>query len=225
MATTHKMASAAAPCRDAASSKMGSYFCAGPKVLFSLFCLVSVAEAQWRLELAGGAVHNFTTKLKIESENAMLRLNADYETKPFRGPFYYSVRVSRGRWEAELIHHKLYLKNTGLSIRRFSVTHGYNLGMLNHTWEIRRILVRVGAGIVVAHPETVIAGIVSEPGYELTGPAFQAGIGKRLALSEHFFVVLEGKFTAAIARFRIEGANVNAPNVALHGIFGLGYKF
>ncbi len=187
--------------------------------------MASFARAEWRLELAVGGVSNFTTGLKIESETGAFRLDADYETKPFRGPLYYSVRAGRGSWEMELIHHKLYLKNTGPVVQSFSISHGYNLVMVNHTWEVRKILVRIGAGIVVAHPETIIAGIVSEPGYELTGPAFQAGIGKRFALSRHFFAALEGKVTAATARFRIDNADVTAPNIALHGLIGLGYQF
>lgn len=75
----------------------------------------------------------------------------------------YAYRIGRwsGRtaWEAELVHHKLYLENPPPAVQHFEVTHGYNLATANRAWATdRRTVLRVGVGLVIAHPEGRVRG-------------------------------------------------------------------
>lgn len=61
--------------------------------------------------------------------------------------------------------------------------------------------------------------------YEFTGPCGQVAVGKRWYFSQQFFGTLEGKVTAAYAHVSVANGHANAPNVAIHGLFGIGYAF
>lgn len=85
--------------------------------------------------------------------------------------------------------------------------------------------------MVLAHPESVVRGRplveqagVLRRGYYVTGPALQlAGIrdaGGRGRLR----VRVEVKLTGAYARVPVAGGRAIAPNVALHGLVGIGYR-
>src|SRR5688500_9990826 len=90
------------------------------------------ANADWYVEGSAGFVHNFSSELKIDA----LTINADYETRSFEGPLYYTVLTGSGRWDVELIHQKIYLQNPAGDVYSFSVSHGYNFILLNHGWRI-----------------------------------------------------------------------------------------
>ncbi|MCI0412003.1 hypothetical protein L0222_04275 [bacterium] len=189
-------------------------------LLFVLFMNCSVAIAGWHVEGSVGFVHNFSTELKIDA----LATDADYETRSFERPLYYSVRVGSATWDVELIHQKIYLKNPEGEVQAFSISHGYNLILLNYARRIDDFIIRVGAGAVLAHPEIRFRENFFEPGYNLTGPAFQASVQKKFPISERLFLSAEGKFTAARAHFTINEMKVSAPNIALHALFGFGLQ-
>src|SRR5215208_2818559 len=70
------------------------------------------AEQGWTFQTSLGVVENLETQLTIrQSGFEEIELDADYETRPFESPFYYSLRAGRwsgrGGWELELIHLKL----------------------------------------------------------------------------------------------------------------------
>ncbi len=182
------------------------------------------ARAEWTLEIGGAVVHNFKTTLELTGPVTVKLQDADYETRPFQRPLYYAIRLARVPWEVELIHQKIYLKNPPEGIERFSVSHGYNLVFVNHQWTAKGLILRAGGGMVVGHPEAEIAGVAIEPGYQITGPAFQAAVQKRFRISHRFFLTLEGKATAGRAHFSLQGVKARVPNVALHGVFGVGIK-
>jgi hypothetical protein len=187
-------------------------------IIFALSC--SFADADWYVEGSAGFVHNFSTELKIDA----LTIDADYETRSFEGPLYYSVRAGSARWDVELIHQKIYLKNPAGEVQSFSVSHGYNLILLNHGWRIDDFIIRVGGGAILGHPEIRIRENFFEPGYKLTGPAFQVSVQKRFSVSNRFFFSAEGKISAARAHFSIEQSRISAPNIALHALFGFGLQ-
>ena len=187
-------------------------------IVFLLAC--GFADAEWYLEGGVGFVHNFSTELKID----VLTINADYETRSFEGPLYYSVRAGSALWDVELIHQKIYLQNPAREVESFSVSHGYNLILLNHGWRTGDFIIRVGGGAVLAHPEIRFRENFFEPGYKLTGPAFQVSAQKRFPLSNRLFFSAEGKFTAARAHFSINESEISAPNIALHALFGFGLQ-
>src|SRR5215216_7185469 len=121
------------------------------------------AEQGWAFQTSLGVVENLETRLTIrQSGFEGIELDADYETRPFESPFYYSLRAGRwngrGGWELELIHQKLYLRNRPPEVQQFGISHGYNLVMVNHGWDVRRLILRAGVGAVLAHPENNVRG-------------------------------------------------------------------
>lgn len=191
-------------------------------LLTSSFCY---AQSNWSFELATGSAFDFHTNLKIERSNEpSLDFNAHYETRGFKSPLYYSWRVGRwseGKaWEVEFVHHKIFITNPPANVQSFSVSHGYNLLTTNFAVQ-KFFIIRAGGGVVIAHPESTIGGVHLEE-YHLTGPCGQIAISKRFYFSRSVFVNLEGKFTAARAKVPVANGNATTPNVALHGLFGIG---
>jgi hypothetical protein len=188
------------------------------KTLFLLLILCHVACAEWHIEAAIGAVHNFETILEFGQQ----RIDADYQTRPFEGPLYYSIRTGGSRWDVELIHQKIFLENAIGDLEKFGISHGYNLLVFNYQWHASGFIVRAGLGPMIVHPEVRFRGRVFEPGYNMTGPAFQLSVQKKIHLPNRLFLSGEAKFTAARARFKIDEFDVSAPNIALHALFGFG---
>lgn len=186
--------------------------------------------ATWELEVFGGSARSFDTNLTIrDSSGSEVKLNATYQTRPFEDAPYYALRAShRGTfqgWALELIHHKIYLKNVTPEIQEFEVSHGYNLLMVDYARSIHSFWLYIGGGVVVAYPHASIHGETTLGGYQIAGPAGQLAVGKRFQFNERFFLSLEGKFTIARASIDLQSAEADVPNVALHGLIGLGIKF
>jgi hypothetical protein len=200
----------------------------------------ALADDGWSARVALGGALNLKTALEVRQEGlAPVRVDsADYETRPLESPFYYSLRGGRWRgrrgWEVELVHHKIFLRDPPAEIQFFAVSHGYNLVTVNRGWQLGRVIVRLGAGVVVAHPESTVRGRtlpeeggLFESGYHLTGPALQGAVERRFDLGERgrWFLTLEGKATAARAVLPVAAGEAEAPNLALHALAGLGYHF
>jgi hypothetical protein len=196
-----------------------------------LFFLVPVVDADpvWRIEAQTGSAYSFDTTLKIDQREAEdFRFSADYETKPFEGAPYSAWRISRWNenhgWEIEFLHHKIYLKNTPPGIQTFRISNGYNMLLMNHAWELRNFTLRAGAGAVVAFPISVINDVVTDGGYRLAGFGGQGSISRRFYLIDRFFLSIEAKLTVARAGVTLSGGTqATAPNVALHGLAGIGF--
>lgn len=205
------------------------------KILCLLSILFSAAiaypESWWSLEpLRTGSAKSFSTKLEIEqSALSKFEFDADYETRPWDDAPYYGWRISRQSerhaWELEFLHHKIYLKNNPPEIQHFEVSHGYNMLFLNHAWIFGSTYIRAGAGPVISHTESEIRGLPFESNYEISGFVGQAAIDKRFYISRRFFFTLEGKFTVSTASVSIAEGKAHAPNVALHGLAGIGFDF
>ncbi|HYO12350.1 MAG TPA: hypothetical protein VE685_04035 [Thermoanaerobaculia bacterium] len=203
-----------------------------------LFPALLTAEEGWTFQASVGLVANLETSLTIRQDGfEEIEIDdADYETRPFEGPLYYALRAGRWRgrtgWELELIHHKLFLQNHPPEVQRFDVSHGYNFVTVNRGWDLRRFLVRSGAGVVIAHPENEVRDLVLAGeetnlpgGYHLAGPAVQVGVEKRFVLGESWFFGLEGKVSAAWAEVPVTGGEAEVPNVAAHVLLGAGWRW
>ncbi len=205
-------------------------------IIWANLILSTTLQASWIVEWLGGFVYNFKTPLVIrQSGYEDIKLNAQYRTKPLGLPIYYALRIARGKenyWELELIHHKLFLKNKPNAVQDFSITHGYNLLVINRAWKYQKILFRLGAGVVIAHPETTIRnkkysekkGIFNR-GYYIAGPVIQVALEKRFNLYKKLFAIIEGKFTSSFSRIPIRDGNADVLNLAFHGLLGLSYHF
>lgn len=163
-----------------------------------------------------------------------IRLTARFSTRPFADVPYYDVKVGivRGPWayELELIHHKLYLDNPPPEVQWFEITHGYNPIVVNAVRKQWGVAFRAGAGILLAHPETTIRGLQLPEnggilGWYVSGPAAQVSVGKYAEFGHHFFAGLEGKFVGAWARVPIAHGNADVPNLSLHGLVSVGWRF
>lgn len=196
----------------------------------------SPSQKSWTFEYASGSAYNFTTPLQIRQDGTYdINIDAEYATKPFHGSPYYAARIGRRTgnrgWELELIHHKLYLRNNPRNVQHFEISHGYNFLDVNRVWERWGIDFRLGGGLVITHPETMVRGMqyptdqgMLGQGLFLSGPAGQASVGKRVFLWKGLFLSLEGKFTAAYAIIPVADGLAFVPNFAVHGLFGLGYS-
>jgi hypothetical protein len=202
----------------------------------------TAAQAQGRrvVEFFAGTAYNFPTPLTIRQEGEPdVRLSARYRTKPWQDSPYYAYRFGYtdrdGRaWEAELVHHKLYLEeNLPPEVQRFEVTHGYNLVTVNRAMVHESgTMLRIGVGAVIGHPEATVRGKPTtgrggffDRGYFLSGPTLQLALGRRFPDPHGFFVSAEGKLTASWARLPIRDGTAVTPNVALHGLLGVGYAY
>jgi hypothetical protein len=207
------------------------------------------AQAGAHAEFFLGAAWNAPLPLTIRTTGGapLIHQRAHFSTRPLRDSPYYAYRAGyrdgRGRAvEAELLHHKLYLDNPIPPIQHLEITHGYNLPMLNCVAPLegrvptsRGWQLRVGLGLVVAHPEGQIAEqpmrakrrTVLGGGYHVAGAALQLTAGRRYPLGRGRVVLTaapEVKLTAAVARMRITQGTLVVPNLAAHALAGLGVE-
>jgi hypothetical protein len=190
----------------------------------------------WEIAVAGGAVHNFKTPLRIQQHDfESIRLNARYRTEPFNPPLYYDIRISTRKeasgWELKFTHHKLILRNNPPEVQRFSITDGFNLLTLNRMWLYKGLTLSAGGGIVITHPESTIRnrpfpenkGILNK-GYYVSGPTLEAAVAKRYFFADKWFLLGEGRMTASYVEVPVADGTARLANVALHGLLGVGFS-
>jgi hypothetical protein len=185
--------------------------------------------------VAAGLQHNFPLPLVIRQDGQPdIKLTARFSTRPFFEVPYYDVKVGLARetWalELELIHHKLYLDNPPAEVGAFELTHGYNPILVNVVREPHGVALRLGAGILLAHPETTIRGRrFSEDGgvlgWYISGPAAQLSVSKSFDISQRLFAGLEGKIVSAWARIPVVNGSADVPNLSVHGLASVGWRF
>ncbi|UCE04891.1 MAG: hypothetical protein JSW07_14875 [bacterium] len=206
-------------------------------LLFSIRVPSATAQAKWRFELMTGDAFCFKTPLTIkQSGYEDISLKAKYETNSFKLPIYYSVRIAKWKnqraWELEFVHLKIKLKDNPPEIERFEISHGFNLYYVNRCWNYKTFILRLGAGIVFAHPENTVRGKsldqskgILNMGYYIAGPTFQLTLCRKFGLWQNLRFLIEGKVTASYARVPVFHGHANVTNVAIHGLAGLGYEF
>lgn len=203
-------------------------------LLVSGLLLADLASAAGRSVLVSfGSAYNFPTRLVIRQQgHEDIRLTADWETRPFSEVPYYDIRVARGPWEIELIHHKLYLANLPAGVTMFEITHGYNYILANRTLVLFGVGVRGGAGFILAHPESEVRGRRHDEhggilwtGWYVAGPAAQLALSERIPFQRRMFLDIETKLTGAWTRVPIAGGSADVPNLAAHGLIGIGFRF
>ncbi|PMQ00886.1 MAG: hypothetical protein CBR30_08940 [Dictyoglomus sp. NZ13-RE01] len=200
-----------------------------------VLCFIIVFSSSafaFSFSILGGSALSFPTPLTIYQDGyETIKIDsAQWETRPFYEAPYYSIRFTFGLWSIELIHHKLYLISEHPDIQQFWITHGYNLILLERLIQKDSWFYSLGAGVVVAHPETIVRGQeLSDPphaeisftGYYFSGIAGHASIGYKIKLLSHISFIVETKLTAAWARVPIANGHADVPNIAIHGIFGV----
>ena len=195
------------------------------------------AQKEWYLNLSPGVVYVPPVPLTINQTGfEQISLWADYETAPLKSPIYYSYRIGftneNSGWEAEMNHLKIYLSNRPEEIQRFSISHGYNQLFINRVLKLKAYGIKIGAGIVLAHPENTIR---QQPlverrrlfniGYCLAGPALQFDLFHEFPLSKRFYLLAESKVSFAYAKVPVANGKADVPVVGFHLQFGAGCFF
>jgi hypothetical protein len=194
------------------------------------------AEPRCGVSASLGAAWNLPTPLTIRQAGfADLRVKARYDGQSFRRPWYYALRVERtdrGQgWALAFFHHKLQLTNPPAGVEEFSVSHGFNLLILERSWRERGVRRSLGCGMVIAHPENVVRGKKLPErggffggGYHASGALLSAALGREVPLRGRWFLPLEGRATVAWARVPVVDGRASVPNLALHALAGIGWR-
>lgn len=204
-------------------------------------------DRELHAEFLLGTAWNLPTPLIIRLPGTPeVRQRVRYSTHAFESPLYYAVRIGGGSINAlgapvgvelELLHHKLHVDDPAPPVEHFEVSHGYNLLSGTLLRAADRLTLRVGVGLVIAHPEGRIGGgrvggsrrTTLGGGYHIAGASIQVGIGRTVPLSTGrtvAYVVPEAKLTASFARVPLgdDGGSVLVPNVAGHLLAGFGVR-
>lgn len=201
---------------------------------FVLSQTVAFTQSRWSFELHGGEVYNVPMPLQIKQQGYPdINLTARYHTEALTLPAYWDWRFSRWQndksWEFEAIHHKLYLENTTPEVLKFNISHGFNMIMVNRGFDKKTFRYRVGAGVVLVHPESNVRGKGFgntgddwDMGYYLSGPVLNLAISKPIRLGGRFYLNAEAKTTLAYAHIKVAEGHADVYNLAFHLILGIG---
>jgi hypothetical protein len=212
-----------------AASLAGAILTAGP----------SPAVGDERLEVAGflGASTSFGNGVDLsQAGHPTIHASGTYASRSFEFPLYYAVRFSWLRdalhVELQLVHHKLLLIDPPAEVQQFEISHGFNLLTVNYVSHALPVDLRLGVGVVLAHPESIVRGQVGPEGggvfgsgYHLTGPAFVLGSGRAFSVAPRLVLLPEVFLSAARARVSVAGGEASLFDVALHGLLGVGFRF
>lgn len=202
-------------------------------------------DVSWQISMGlGGSVNkneNLTIKQDIGSD---IDFQAKFHSRPFTTPFYYGMRVGRVKgdtaWELEHIHQKLYIDELPKQVQHFEITDGYNLFYLNYAKQLKQdIKIRMGGGVVVAHPQITVNGVETyqkgggmipkiwdkSSGYQWAGVSAQASIEKSFVIHDKLSISAEAKITHSQADIDLVNGSVKVPNTAFHGLVWLNYQF
>jgi len=101
--------------------------------------------------------------------------------------------------------------------------------MVNRGFDKKIFRYRIGAGIVLAHPESNIRGKEFgdsdddwNMGYYLSGPILNFAVSKPIRLGGRFYLNAEAKTTFAYSHIKIAEGHANVYNLAFHLILGIG---
>jgi len=213
-------------------------------VCLTLLISASLAHAKGALsfEVFAGEQFNIPTPLVIKQkgEETIRVSSAEYQSDAWTWPDspYYAWRIGSWKkdraWELQLVHEKITLKNEPEEVQHFEISHGYNLITINRARKLPKhpdVIWRVGGGIVLTHPETIVRnrekgyGEGFPHGFYVSGPTAMIAIGKRFDMGRKFFFVAEAMLTASYAtHVPIADGHAEVPNMALHGLLGIGYQ-
>ena len=198
------------------------------------------------VDLSLGNAYSFSSDIKINSTsstNESINLTSRPNTRGFKSPQYYSIRIRKSNKELELIHHKLYFENNlPDNITHFEFTDGYNLLLMNFLYPfsineyVNIFSLRFGLGTVVVHPDVTIdeiryykkgGGLIPtfwKSGYQICGISSQISFNFNKNISNKFSFNSELKFSHALADVDLEGDyTINIPNTSIHFLMGISF--
>jgi hypothetical protein len=209
---------------------------------FLIICLLNVnqhvlGQRSWTFQLSMGGAFCINTPLIIDQKGyEKIKINAHYRTESFNMPVYYSWKIGtagdRKGWELELIHLKVILDNNPPEIQHFEISHGFNYLTINRIWDMDLMILRIGAGVILSNPESIIRNMrfenqkgIMNRGYYFSGPGVQFSAEKRIPVKGGLFFDLEIKAAGALTRVSVAEGHAIVPQAGFHGLFGIGYGF
>lgn len=199
-------------------------------------CTGVSGQVRWAAEFNLGLPVNVKTPLTLsQNDRQDISLQAVWSAESFSRPYNWMWRIGRWNggkaWEFETLHHKMVLQNRPDNVQWFGITHGFNTLSINRAWEIKKIMLRAGAGTVLAHPESTIDYQVFNDksglfklGYFLTGPVLMASAARPLRIGKGFLINFEGKMTVGYANVPIVDGRAKLLHLAFHLDAGLGFS-
>ena len=212
-------------------------------LLFSIFLCFPLGL---EFDLSLGNAYSFSSDIKINSNsssNESINLTSRPNTRGFKSPQYYSIRMRKSNKELELIHHKLYFENNlPDNITHFEFTDGYNLLLMNFLYPfsiyeyVDVFSLRFGLGTVVVHPDVTIdevryykkgGGLIPtlwRTGYQIGGISSQISLNFYKNISDKFSFNSELKITHALTDVDLEtDYPINIPNTSIHFLMGISF--
>lgn len=207
-----------------------------PLFLFSLsIWQTAAAQTRTQLEVFFGGAYCFPVPLSIhQSGYEEIHLHARYQTRSLQQPIYYLLRLAREEewrgWEISFIHLKIYLDRPSSLVQEFSVSHGFNILTVDRRYRYRRLRMRVGGGIVVAHPENRVRNRrldehrgIFHAGYYLSGVTGLFGISVRQPVRKRVSLLFGLESTLSWARVPVALGKASVSVAAVHILVGLGF--
>ena len=210
-------------------------------ILFAFLTCINLAaqDSFWSFDIQGGVPLNIPAPLVVRQDGQpTLRFTARYRAEPFVSPGFYVIRGGRWQngksWELEFAHHKIFLENMPPEIEEFSISHGYNILTINRAmnkvmFRNFKYTLRLGAGVVIAHPETTIRGLSLDQekglfgaGYYISGPVLNITMAKQLYFLDPLFINLELKFNPSVSWVPVEQGQAIVWNFPITFAFGMG---
>lgn len=191
-------------------------------------------KAQWAVEGLLGTAVSANSPLTIRQDGyPTLQVDAHWDTRPFAPTIYYAIRVSRWWGNTGIfldnLHHKLYLANPTPEVQDFRITHGYNLLAIGPAFRRGQWSVMLGAGPVITSPASIVRGQRKEYGggllgteYFVDGVHLQAGVNRRIHLTQAFFLSADFRLSAGWAEVNVASGTADVPNYAVHFLLGAG---
>jgi hypothetical protein len=198
-----------------------------------IFLLVKGIYSQKRLsvEFGSGIPFNIPLPLSIhQSDQRDINIIARYDSHPFEIPIFWDWRIGYWQdstgWELEAIHHKLFLSNKPPEVSEFDITHGLNIVVVNRCIEEKWFILRMGAGVIISHPENTVRGQklleqrgILDWGYYVSGPVLNFSISKRIFFTQRIFASFEAKTDLSYSYIPISNGTADVYNIAF--ILGL----
>ena len=196
-----------------------------------------IEAADVGFEVFPGAPLILASSLDISQDgHPDLNIDPDFATEPLEPPWYYALRLSLWRgdraWAVDLLHQKLMLRDPPPEVQHFEISHGYNIFTVQRLWLRGATVLSAGAGVVVAHPENTVRGLVLDEktglggwGYHMAGFAISGGVGRRIPMGEHFHLAGETRLVASRVEVPVANGRAVASDLTAHFLLGVGVNF
>ncbi|RAP30326.1 hypothetical protein DID76_03395 [Candidatus Marinamargulisbacteria bacterium SCGC AG-414-C22] len=212
------------------------------KLLLKLLvcCVVAtpvIAADGWQFTTYVGASYSADAPLKIRlADQSNIDMTADYDNRSFEDSHYWIGRFEKWHHNKalgfEVVHHKVYLKNTTSIVEDFSISDGFNLVYVNWAKKSKNAILRYGLGVVIGHPDVTIKDrdqfvTKGSEGLYLSGPSVQISYERELWQKKLTVVTLETKGSLSYAKVPVSNNDdeyAETVDVAFHIALGVGRK-